>query len=201
MNFPPSRQHGATLMIALIMLAVILLLGIASASLLMLDERAARNHRAHEQARIAAQAALDDACEEIRRGIRIDAAHAFPAEHGCHTDRERLGLCLGSAHVAGWQSAQLTGAAAGSASYGQFTGNLPPNLGDGLPAPRYLIELVAGADDTIAPSPSPLTYRLSAIGFGRDGAQALLQGVVQRRTDAAGKAQCMPLGWRALPPA
>ncbi|WP_050469073.1 pilus assembly PilX family protein [Herbaspirillum chlorophenolicum] len=192
MSRPPSRQRGATLMIALIMLAVILLLGIASASLLMLDERAARNHRAHEQARMAAQAALDDACEEIRRGIRTGVAHAFPAKNGCHSDSERLALCLGSAQATGWKFTQLTGAEEGSAIYGQFTGNQPPNPGDEIPAPRYLIELVAGTP------PATILYRLSAIGFGRDGAQVLLQSIVLRRIDAAGRAQCVPIGWRAL---
>lgn len=193
MNRPLSRQRGATLMIALIMLTVILLLGIASASLLMLDERAARNHRAHEQARMAAQAALDDACEELRSSTRLAAAQAFPAKNGCHTDSERLGLCLGSAEKTGWKFEQLAGAQEGSAHYGQFTGSRPPNPDNGIQAPRYLIELIS--EKTGSPSS---TYRLSAIGFGRDGAQALLQSIVLRRTDTAGQARCIPIGWRAL---
>lgn len=145
MNRLPFLQRGATLMIALIMLTVILLLGVASASLLMLDERAARNHRAHEQARMAAQAALDDACEQIRNNT--------------HTVAD-----------------------------GQPTASPPPDVGDATPPPHYRIERIAAG-----------LYRLSATGFGRDGAQVLLQSIVQRRTDTAGQAQCLAIGWRTLP--
>ncbi|WP_343583042.1 PilX N-terminal domain-containing pilus assembly protein [Herbaspirillum sp.] len=144
MNHPPSRQRGATLMIALIMLTVILLLGVASASLLMLDERAARNHRFHEQARMAAQAALDDACEQIRNNTHIVAD-------------------------------------------GLSTASLPPDVSGATLPPHYRIERIAAS-----------LYRISATGFGRDGAQVPLQSIVQRRTDADGLAQCLAIGWRTL---
>ncbi|WP_237772439.1 pilus assembly PilX family protein [Herbaspirillum robiniae] len=187
MRMAPLRQRGATLVISLVMLAVILLLGTAAASLLVLDERAARNHRAHQQARLAAQAALDDACEEIRLGARIDDA-AFPREEGCRTDAEGRGLCTGKPTHAGWRAAQLAGAEPGSAAYGDFTGARPP--GNGAAAPRYLIERVPGGRETL--------YRASAIGFGPNAAVARMQGVAVRRGDEAGSARCVWLSWRAL---
>ncbi|KAF1044101.1 MAG: hypothetical protein GAK35_01889 [Herbaspirillum frisingense] len=190
----PARQRGATLMIALIMLTAILLLGTASASLLILDEHTARNHRVHVQATLAAQAALDDACEEIRRADRIDAA-AFPSTPQCRSDVEGRGLCLGSPERAGWKPEQLSGAEPGSAAYGEFTGRRFPSDGD-LAAPRYLIEWLA-SDKPGRPEPAAL-YRISAIGFGRGGARAGLQAIAQGRSDEAGRTQCIIRAWRPL---
>lgn len=188
----PRAQRGATLMIALIMLAVILLLGTASASLLVLDEHAARNHRAHAQALLAAQAALDDACEEVRRATRVSAA-AFPAA-GCRADNEGLGLCRAKAEAASWTPQQLSGAQPGAAVHGQFTGRRMPAVDDVAP-PRYVIELLAGGNRETG-----ALYRISAIGSGRGGAQAGLQGIVRRRTqdDGESQAQCRWLAWRRL---
>jgi type IV pilus assembly protein PilX len=201
----PARQRGATLMIALVMLAVILLLGTASASLLVLDEHAARSHRAHAQALLAAQAALDDACEEIRRGARVLPA-AFPRDIGCHADAEGRILCLGEAEHAAWKPAQLSGAAPGAAGYGEWTGRRAPALEGGPPAPRYLIELLAASKAKTTETTKAADgdaeagrlYRISALGFGAGGAQAALQSIVRQRADAAGRMQCHTLGWRAL---
>ncbi|EJN10043.1 PilX N-terminal domain-containing pilus assembly protein [Herbaspirillum sp. YR522] len=60
-----SRQRGATLIITLTLVIVILLLGASSARLRMLEEHAARNHQGLDQARLAAQAALDDALVDL----------------------------------------------------------------------------------------------------------------------------------------
>ena len=62
---PPSQQ-GATLIITLTILVVILLLGASSVSLRSLEEHAARNHHGLIQAQLAAQAALDDALVDLR---------------------------------------------------------------------------------------------------------------------------------------
>ena len=61
----PSRQRGATLIITLTLVIVILLLGASSVRLRMLEEHAARNHQGMDQARLAAQAALDDALVDL----------------------------------------------------------------------------------------------------------------------------------------
>ncbi|WP_443114214.1 pilus assembly protein [Herbaspirillum seropedicae] len=193
----PTRQRGATLMIALTLLSLILLLGAAATSLLLLSEQAARNHAEHAQAHLAAQAALEDACLDLRQG-RAPSKEAAAPETGCRHDPAGAGWCLGRAHRSTWQSAQLHGAQAISAQYGQFTGRRFPAL-PGVSPPRYLIEQLAdrtaatGADDT-----TTALYRLNAIGYGRDGAQVALQVLVRHPDPDAPSASCRSLAWRPL---
>jgi type IV pilus assembly protein PilX len=191
-----TRQRGASLLIALVMLSVILLLGAAGAALLVLDERAARHHRAHGQARLNAEAALEEACAEIALGMRVTAS-AFPSAQ-CRADAEGRGLCRAGRSKADGLLQMLSGAAAGAAVYGEFSGRrIAP---EGVAAPRYLIERIeptspagdGGQDDDAL-------YRISAAGFGRGGATAGLQQVVRRQADASGQARCLRLAWRTLP--
>lgn len=194
-----SRQRGAALVIALVMLSVILLLGTATVSILMLDEHAARNHQAHLYAMIAAQAALDEACDEISRGVRVAEA-AFPATPGCHTDAQGRGLCrTGAANGIAWNTRQLTDTGAGAATYGEFSGR-NMRLHDVAPA-RYLIELL---EQTPAAGQSGngnagTLYRINAAGFGTGQAQAGLQAVVRRQSTPGNQAECLRLAWRTLP--
>lgn len=181
-----TRQRGAALVIALVMLAMILLLGSGAASLLVLDEHAARNHRAHQQALLHAQAALDAACDEIALGARVTPA-AFP-EQGCRADTEGAGLCGPGLRKPEWTLPLLLGDEPGAARYGRFGAH-----GAALPA-RYLIERIDAGRDGAAP-----LYRISATGFGHGGAPAGLQQVVRRQTDAAGTPRCRRLAWRPLP--
>ncbi|EOA03867.1 type IV pilus assembly protein PilX [Herbaspirillum frisingense GSF30] len=201
---PCRHQRGATLMIALMLLSLLLLLGAATTSLLLLDERAARNHRDHAQARLAAEATLEDACDDIARVRRIDPAmFASPLE--CRTDADGLGLCLGHPERSGWLPAQMVGARATAAAYGQFTGRRLPNS-QGSTSPRYLIESLPGTAGSPAPgmpatAPAPV-YRLSAVGYGRNGAMVALQAVVRLSDGEASAASaasgCRWLAWRTL---
>ncbi|MBP0597608.1 pilus assembly protein [Herbaspirillum sp. LeCh32-8] len=207
MNDDARKQQGAALVIALVMLAVILLLGTATASLLALDEHAGRNHRAHLHAMLAAQAALDDACEDIRGGVRVTPA-AFPGEPGCRSDAAGLGLCRAAQKERVWEPRQLTADGAGAATYGEFTGRRL-RLYDVAP-PRYLIELLpapasteaGNKDDASGDNPDDkqvALYRISAAGFGPGQARAGLQAVVRRQTIAGGQVECRRLAWRPLP--
>lgn len=192
-----TRQRGATLMIALTLLSLILLLGAAATSLLLLSEQAARNHAEHAQAHLAAQAALDDACLDLRQG-RAPSKDAAALQTGCRHDPAGAGWCLGRAHRSTWQSAQLHGAQAISAQYGQFTGRRFPAL-PGISPPRYLIEqLTDGAAATGADDTTTALYRLNAIGYGRDGAQVALQALVRHPDPHAAPASCRTLAWRPL---
>ncbi|MFJ3058659.1 PilX N-terminal domain-containing pilus assembly protein [Herbaspirillum sp. NPDC087042] len=200
------RQRGATLMIALCLLSVILLLGAASTSLLMLDEHAARNHREHVQAHLAAQAALADACDDLMRVRRV-TLERFDARTGCLHPPESRGLCLGKAAHSGWQPAQLHGPQAMTAAYGEFTGRRFGGAPD-IPTPRYLIERLLPARKAAASAPT--LYRLHGIGYGRGEAMVALQAVVawpDADSDAADPsvpsvpsrpAQCPLLAWRPL---
>jgi len=204
MKIPPSSGHqrGATLMIALMLLALILLLGAATTSLLLLEERAARNHREHAQARLAAQAALEDACDDIRERRSIDPDQ-FSTALGCRSDAAGAGLCLGKHERSGWEPGQLHGPQAISATYGQFTGRRF-RAAPCMAAPRYLIERLppAPAKESGKASPeepSAALHRISAVGYGRHGAVAALQALVQWPASRAGAmASCPLLAWRPL---
>lgn len=195
---PLVHQRGATLMIALMLLSVILLLGAATTSLLLLDERAERNHREHVQAHLAAQAALEDACEDILRHRRIEPEQ-FNSTLGCRTDAAGAGLCLGRNERSGWNPAQLHGPLALSASYGQFTGR---RFRPGLEAPRYLIERLLPTMDqkkSHPDQPPTLRYRPNAIGYGRQGAAVALQAVLQLPPQGQALPNACPLrAWRPL---
>lgn len=202
LSWPRARhQSGATLMISLMLLSLLLLLGAATTSLLLLEERAARNHRDHIQARLAAQAALEDACDDIARVRRIDPA-AFASPPDCRTDAQGIGLCLGEPGRSGWQPAQLAGSRATAAVYGQFTARgFPDSQGSALP--RYLIERLPGiaASPAAAAQPATPVYRLNAVGYGRNGAVTALQAVVrlpQAGEPAAAAPGCHWLAWRPL---
>lgn len=201
MSAPLLRQRGATLIIALSLLSVILLLGAASTSLLMLDEHAARNHREHAQAHMAAQAALADACEDLMRVRRI-TLERFDARTGCLQQAKSRGLCLGKPAHSGWQPQQLHGPQAMTATYGEFTGRHFGHAAD-IPAPRYLIERLLPGKKAAASSSA--LYRLLGIGYGRGEAMVALQAVVAwPDTDTASPslppspASCPLLAWRHL---
>nr|WP_198982919.1 pilus assembly protein [Herbaspirillum sp. ASV7] len=204
MSAPLLRQRGATLIIALSLLSVILLLGAASTSLLMLDEHAARNHREHVQAHLAAQAALADACEDLMRVRRI-TPERFDARTGCLQQAESRGLCLGQPTHSGWQPQQLQqlhGPQAMTAAYGEFTGRRFGH-GAGIPAPRYLIERLLPGKKAAASSSA--LYRLLGIGYGRGEAMVALQAVVAwpdadtaYASPSSPPASCPLLAWRPL---
>lgn len=201
MSAPLQRQRGATLIIALSLLSVILLLGAASTSLLMLDEHAARNHREHVQAHLAAQAALADACEDLMRVRRI-TLERFDGSTGCLQQAESRGLCLGQPTHSGWQPQQLHGPQAMTAAYGEFTGRRFGHGAD-IPAPRYLIERLLPGKKAAASSSA--LYRLLGIGYGRGEAMVALQAVVAwpdadatSASPPSPPASCALLAWRLL---
>lgn len=178
-------QSGATLVIALAMLVFMLMLGTGASRLLMLDQHAGSHWRGQVAARLAAQAALDDALDDLRRDRQ-----PFPADIGCAAG---TGLCVAAPEPAAMPPAILI---ANSVAYGSLSNRQPPSPGeDGVAAPRYQIALV-----TPAPGMPPIWYRISAIGFGPGGARAMLQAVVERRQ--AGEPEgFIPRAWRELPPA
>ncbi len=188
------RQRGATLMIALTLLSLILLLGAAATSLLLLSEHAARNHAEHAQAYLAAQATLEDACLDLRQG-RAPSDDSAPPPTGCRHDHAGVGWCLGRTHRSAWQGAQLHGPQAISARYGQFTGRRFAAI-PGVAAPRYLIEHLT--DSPATADTRTALYRLNAVGYGRDGAQVALQALVRHPDPAAPQGHCRVLAWRPL---
>jgi type IV pilus assembly protein PilX len=174
MKLPPATsngtEQGVALLTALVMLAMIMLLGAATAQITLMNQKSNRNGRDRNIAFLAAEAALHDAVLDLGSG-RGDLS-AFPKEPGqCHTDGPHAGLCLGDDPLQPPSEQQLLQMVA----YGSFTARRFAH-GDGMlasAAPRYLVELLSLRATT------PVTrYRITAIGFGpQQHSRVILQTV------------------------
>ena len=135
-----SREHGASLFVALIFLIILTILGLTAMRVATMEERMSGNSRDRSLAFQAAEAALRDAESDIEKSGRISGMTG--ADAAC-----TKGLCC---NVSGltciepatpvYNSKNLT--AAPSVKYGEYTGATPIQAnGSDLPLqPRYLIE-------------------------------------------------------------
>jgi Tfp pilus assembly protein PilX len=185
-------------MIALMLLSLILLLGAATTSLLLLDERAARNHRDHAQARLAAQAALEDACDDIAEVGASIPPRSHPRRNVA--PMRTAGLCLGERNAAAGSPRSWWAPAPPRRSMASSPGALPDRQGN-VP-PRYLIERLPGI---AGPSPGTQatlpTYRLNAVGYGRQrrhGRAAGRGAPAGASISASAASGCRWLAWRPL---
>jgi type IV pilus assembly protein PilX len=180
MNTMLRHQRGASLLIVLLMLVVVMLFGVSAAQLTLMNEKSSRNDRDRHIAFQAAEAGLRDAERDIAGG-RI-TLQVFPDQAGaCHSTGAYGGLCLATANAAPWRLTDFS-APAPSVRYGQFTGFSFPHGTASLPAqpPNYLIELLllATADRQVV-----MRYRVTAVGFGpRPTTQVMLQTVLDAAT-------------------
>lgn len=178
-------HHGASLIVSLLMLTVILLLGISTTQITLQSEQASRNDRDRQIAFQAAEAALIDAQMDLEGSRK---KHVFPKNArvgfsaNCTTAGDYVGLC--QAAPAGtqpvWEKVNFLKDAP-SVPYGKFTGRIFQGGQGVLPAraPRYIIEslpyIKAGEDidSTI--------YRITSIGFGmRITTQVVLQAIYRK---------------------
>ncbi|RJG06599.1 pilus assembly protein [Noviherbaspirillum cavernae] len=193
----PSRQVGASLIVSLLMLIVILLLGISAASLALQSEKASRNDRDRQIAFQAAEAGLMDAERDIERSpdpgksrshlFANDSAEGFVP--GCGNSGTNLGLCS-PAHNASpqiWQTVDFMdqSANAHTVPYGQFTGQIFRTGKGVLPSrpPRYIIEFMSDTRPGASASAEDMAfiYRITAIGFGmRESTQVVLQSIYRK---------------------
>lgn len=144
------RQAGASLLIALIMLMLVMLLAATVARMALINEKSARNDRDRHIAFEAAEAALRDA--ELR--LPELAAHRTEPD----------------------SSAQ---AAPPWFDYGHFSGRHFPHGAASLPhrLPRYQIEFLYVHKPALD-AQVQVRYRINAIGFGsRAGTQVRLQTI------------------------
>lgn len=206
-----QRQRGATLFIALMMLAVIALMGASGATLLQLDEQAARNYRARDQAWMSAQAGLDDAIASLSRRLdtlgpepdRQAMEAMFPDDIGCDSRASRedaRGFCRGTPTRLAWDDGQGQ-AMATAAVYGQTSGARFSSSGSASP-PRYFIELLEPSSKNAPDDATPPLFRLTAIGFGPQSAQVRLQAVFRWRPSNDSTHRQSPLqqiAWREFP--
>ena len=189
-----KRQRGASLIVSLLMLIVVLLLGISAAQLALQGEKASRNERDRMVAFQAAEAALMDAEMDIEGSpdaaasrsnlFSKDSALGFPAEGepGCYAGggNSHLGLCRRAADGATpvWQTVDFDEEGGASVRYGTFTGQSFQTGQGPLPAklPRYVIELMVYNKQGESAEKISYFYRITAIGFGpRDTTQIVLQ--------------------------
>ena len=198
---PSSRQHGASLIMVLIVLTIVSLLGVAGIQISMMSERGARNDRDKLLAWQSAEAGLADAELDIFTPALSDGVSAStrgtlfsPSTNlqafvsGCGSSGNSIGLCtMVPSGKPAWMTVDFDDAS-GSAKttpYGQYTGRSFKAGGVGIQpykAPRYIIEPIAdqfGAGSTsrdLGSSETKYVYRVTSMGYGP---RADIQAVVQ----------------------
>ncbi|WP_050477965.1 pilus assembly PilX family protein [Herbaspirillum rhizosphaerae] len=193
------RQSGASLLIALVMLVVVMLLGVTAARMSLTNEKSSRSDRDRQIAFEAAEAALRDAELDASgpRG-RIDA---FPELRGaCHESGASTGLCRAGATPL-WSAFSML-APTPWVEYGRYSGQHFPYGAASLASrpPRYLVELIAVGKPGSAAAPVLQRLRITAVGFGtRESTQVVLQSIYAIDTDPE-RASKRPvrLSWREL---
>ncbi|PRC95052.1 pilus assembly PilX family protein [Solimicrobium silvestre] len=188
------HQRGASLIVSLVMLLVLLMLGISLANIALMGEKAARNDRDRQIAMQAAEAALTDAEMDIENSSRSvifspDSSEGFTDLCGKGDSNIYQGLCTynGDRKTAAWLTADIanTSGTAASVKYGRFTGKTMPSGAGPFPnkLPRYLIELMM---DT-APGQevkAAYIYRISAVGFGTNSSTQVVVQSFYRKADS-----------------
>ncbi len=179
------RQHGASLIMVMMILIIVSLLGVGGAQIALMGERGARNDRDMQVAWQAAEAALIDAESDLSdvgstRHVLFDGMSLTGFVDGCGTTGNSRGLCTDNL-VAGkpaWMAVDFTSTAsdAPTTALGTFTGRTfaTGNIGvQSVQAPRYIIEALK---DPLDASGKSKIYRVTAMGFGpRADIQAVLQ--------------------------
>lgn len=207
------RQHGASLVVSLLMLVAVAILGLSAAQIALQEEKASRNEGERQIAMQAAEAALVDAEIDIENSSRSylfvpDGVEGFAADCESGQSDLYLGLCRQSApeNPAVWQSTDLAGEQAmpRSVPYGHFTGRILQTGSGPLPArlPRYIIELLPYKSGNAAASGASPSYRITAIGFGTRTSTQVVRQSIYRKAGGRGNEAVLPSGrvsWREIP--
>lgn len=165
-----SRQRGATLMVALILLAVMTLLGLAVLRSTIMDERMAGGMYGRSLAFQSAEAGLREAENLIETNTALPAS--FPTAAGtCNAN----GLCAAIDRTANPNAEDLWVSGATWKTSAASVGMAKP--------PQYIIEKMGeaptwyGCDKAIPIAPTCLSerYRITAVSQSDDGSRVLLQ--------------------------
>lgn len=148
------RQHGMVLIAAMLCLLAIVALPLVAMEMGLTQSRPAAENRDLAMARQAAEAALRDGERDAAARAAVPGAGFDPV---C-----TAGLCLPPANGQSWADALKTRPAFGI-PLGTHTAPAA-YWPDGIPRPRYLIEVL---DSAAAPS-EPRAYHVTAIGEGED---------------------------------
>lgn len=198
------NQDGATLIVTLVMLLVVLMLSTSFAGMALMGEKAARNERDKHVAMHAAEAALADAEQDIENSTAAtsrsvifspDSTEGFTDGCGSGDENRYQGLCINQHHhhhsrkepgrEDGWLTVDFSETNAGSSSVplGRFTGRTMPVGAGPFPSqlPRYIIELMMDSTAGQATSAAYM-YRITAIGFGTNSATQIVLQSFYRKT-------------------
>jgi type IV pilus assembly protein PilX len=167
-RYPDQTQSGAALVIALLMLIVLLMLGIAAVHIGLQSEKMSRNRRDRQVAWQAAEAALLDAEYDI--GNPNSPRYAL------------FGKLAWNESTSGTREASATP----GEIYGSHSGHIMQTGVGALPLQpaRYLIEILPPAAAQASTDLSQ-RYRVSALGFGPDPlTRVMLQSIYRRQSSA-----------------
>jgi type IV pilus assembly protein PilX len=205
-----SRQRGAALIIALLMLIVLLMLGIGAMHISLLSEKMSRNQRDRQIAWQAAEAALLDAEYDIGNPASprylLFANPQLAAMAICSRNGAAPGLCRPAANAqrAVWRKMGRADDAP-DIIYGRYSGRILQTGIGVLPAypPHYLIELLPpdAGQSSASKSGKGRRYRISALGFGPDRDTQVMLQTIYRRQIAATDPSTLPSGrlsWREI---
>jgi len=203
------RQHGAALIVTLLMMQAVVMLSMSGMQLAWQGEKGARGDRDRYIAFQAAEAALMDAERDIETSSRR-ALFAQPGSEGfgdaCDSKGVdlHLGLC-NSADVPGvpvWAEIDFLATEQNrSVRYGHFTGQQFQSGAGPVPAvpPRYIIEKLSHVESEGAVA--TVFYRITALGFGMRGSTQVMLQAFYRPRDGENIAGSMPkgrFGWREI---
>jgi type IV pilus assembly protein PilX len=163
-----TRQDGAVLLIAMVILVLVTLLGLTAMKTSLLQEKMSGGGADKGLAFQAAELALRDAEEHITVGL----SSASPFTEGCAS-----GLCIAPAdgsHASDdvdWDSDDV-------ARFGDGTG--AADLGNVAEQPRYIIEILprmpAPPGESLSVKSKGTAYRITVLAFGRQpGTRMMLQ--------------------------
>jgi type IV pilus assembly protein PilX len=197
-----AAERGASLIVVMLMMIVVLSLGVSAAQLALQGEKVSRNDRDRQVAVQAAEAGLMDAEQDIEkspdpaksRSALFAADSMLGFVDGCGDGGTNLGLCTLNEAAPAWKTVDFMdqSSSAKSVPYGKFTGQLFQAGSDSgishtsrgsLPArlPRYIIELMRDNRPGAAAGEVSVIYRITAIGFGmRNSTQAVLQTMYKK---------------------
>jgi type IV pilus assembly protein PilX len=177
---PPAREHGFVLIVALVLLLVLTILGLAAAQTTSLEERMAGNDRNHSMAFESGEAGLSAAYSGILQGLWSNAQFAGNA-NGLYL----LSACCGGS--GGYTSAWTVPGVWGTAL--PITAPVPGlNIPEVSQQPLFLVEelppvappgsnLAAQQNGSGAPPVQP--YRITVFAAGGDQTtHVILQAVV-----------------------
>jgi type IV pilus assembly protein PilX len=176
-----QTQSGAALVIALLMLIVLLMLGIAAVHIGLQSEKMSRNRRDRQIAWQAAEAALLEA--------EYDIGNPDSPRYILFGNMVWNESASDKPDVPGKPKTPKTPETPGTSSvtYGSHSGHIMQTAVGTLPAqlPLYQIEILPRAADQPS-SDLSRRYRISALGFGPDPhTRVMLQSIFRRQSSAA----------------